>query len=949
MSESDHTAVFQSGECAIDLALRELRVRGSVVPIGRRAFAILSVLVQAANETVIRDHLVERVWGGEPVGDGTIDVHILAIRKALGPHRWMLKTISGRGHRLVGTWTRQSGDRPVPVFAPSHAFNATTLPANASELIGRTTSLEYLREACSAYRVVTLIGPGGIGKTALAIELARSLLSQFEAGVWFVELTSLADPNLVPLAVAEAIGLQTAGGAVSAEAVARGIGHGRLLLVLDNCEHLIDAAARLVDVIVRRSQHAVVLATSRETLRTDGECIYRVPPLEVPPDDSVQVGEVLGNSAVQLFLRRTEELHATGLRDEQNLRLIAMICRHLDGIPLAIEFAAARAASLGIARVASGLRDRFALLTTGHRTALPRHQTLRAVFDWSYTLLSEAERLLLHRLAVFPGGFGFDAVCAVMHDRSPAEVRDSIVNLIAKSIVSFDRSIQVGRWRLLETVRAYALDKLAASGEWKSVARRHAEYFRDFLATFDPNGNPESSSHELASYASEVDNLRAALAWAFSFSGDARLGGQLAAAAVNFWLATSLLDECCNWLSKALDKLDGSADPEHEMVLRSGLGQALMFTAGATQATHTNLTRTLSIAEAVGNIEHQKRALHGLWQISLRSVELRKALQLSRRYAEFSHGDTDPAATRTANLMVGMSLTYLAEYVEASSLLERAIHDQPVAQRRGEMASLGLDGLTSAFGHLSTCLLARGLIDASIEAAERSIEEARQIGQPVALCLAMTRPAGLLFPEVGAFDTAERYIAAILEQADRHALHTFRALAACAKGRMLFMRGDPASSAAALRSGLAQMEATGYRSLQTIYRGYFAEALTAAGNTDEGLSEAEAALRFAEEAEYMRFVPELLCIHGNVLAQRQPDDPAAEQVFRRTIGLARQQQALYWELRAAVGLAALWHTQGRRTEAHALLAPLCRRFSEEPATPALVRANELLRAEEEQV
>jgi non-specific serine/threonine protein kinase len=413
---------------------------------------------------------------------------------------------------------------------------------------------------------------------------------------------------------------------------------------------------------------------------------------------------------------------------------------------------------------------------------------------------------------------------------------------------------------------------------------------------------------------------------------------------VNFWLATSLLDECSIWTGKALAGLDGTADDEHEMVLRNGLGQSLMFTEGMTSATHANLTRALSIAEAIGSIEHQKRAVHGLWQISLRSVELRKALQLSRRYAEFAQSDTDLAATHTANLMVGMSLTYLAEYVEASSLLERAIHDYPAAQRQREMASLGLDALSSAFGHLSTCLFARGLIDGGIRAAERSIEEAQQVGQPVALCLAMTRPAGLLFPEVGAFDTAERHIAAILEQADRHALGTFHALAACANGRMLFMRGDPASGAAALRSGLAQMEATGYRSLQTIFRGYFAEALTAAGDADEGLAEIETALRYAEQTEYLRFVPELLRIHGSVIAHGQPGDPKAEQILLRAIDLSQRQGALYWELRAALALAEHWQMQGRRTAAYALLSPICQRFTEGFTTPILARANALLQA-----
>jgi non-specific serine/threonine protein kinase len=945
LSDSSHRqTTYRSGECDIDLAQRELRIHGASVPVGGRAFDLLATLVEGANELVTRDQLTKHVWPGAIVKDGTIEFHISAIRKALGAHRGIIKTVSGRGYRLIGTWTRQPADQPKSPLASPSAGGSTNLPASTIDLVGRDASLEYLQQACSAYRLVTLTGTGGIGKTALGIELARSLLPAFDGNVWLVELASLADPTLVPLAVAEAIGLPTGRGAKSADGVARDIGGRRLLLVLDNCEHLIDAATNLAESILRLSSRAVILATSRETLRTNGEHVYRVPPLDVPQHESGQAAEILGNSAVQLFLERAEASDMAGLRDERNLRLIAGICRHLDGMPLAIEFAAARAASLGLSRVAGGLQDRFALLTTGRRTALPRHQTLRAVLDWSYALLPDAERLLLHRLAIFSGGFSFDAACAVMRGHPPAEVADGIASLVEKSVVNIEQAVSGERWRLLETVRSYAMDRLTSAGDHPPTARRHAKYFRDFFATFDPNASPESASYDLAPYTREVDNLRAALIWAFSPAGDARLGGRLAAAAANFWLAMSQLDECSNWTAKALAELNGTADDEHEMVLRNGLGQSLMFTEGMTAATHTNLTRALALAEALGNVEHQKRAVHGLWQISLRSVELRKALQLSRRYAEFAGSDADQAATRTANLMVGMSLTYLAEYVEATSLLERAIVDYPVAQRQREMASLGLDALSSAFGHLSTCVFARGLIDAGIRAAERSIEEARQIGQPVALCLAMTRPAGLLFPEVGAFDTAERHIAAILEQADLHALGTFRALAACANGRLLFMRGDPVSGAAALRSGLAQMEATGYRSLQTIFRGYFAEALTAAGNADEGLAEAETALRYAEQTEYMRFVPELLRIHGSVIAHSQPDNPKAEQILRRAIDLSQRQGALYWELRAALALAEQWQMQGRRSEAHALLSPVYGRFTEGFTTPTLTRASALLLA-----
>jgi non-specific serine/threonine protein kinase len=943
---SGHQPIYRSGDCEIDLVQRQLRIRGAAVPIGGRAFDIMAVLVEAANEIVTRGELLERIWPGVTVGGTAIDVHMSAIRKALGPHRAMLKSISGRGFCLIGAWTIQSSDALPPSSPPSRIGGSTNLPAAANDLVGRAAALEHLQQACSAWRIVTLTGPGGIGKTTLAIELARNLLPAFDAGVSLVELTSLADPNLVPLAVAEAIGLPSAGGPVSAEVVARRIGHNRLLLVLDNCEHLVGAAARLAETIIRTAPHAVILATSRETLRTVGEYVYRVPPLDVPPHDSDDAAEILGNSAVQLFLGRVESLRMAGLRDRQNLRLIASICRHLDGMPLAIEFAAARATSLGLSRVASGLKDRFALLTTGRRTALPRHQTLRAVLDWSYALLPEAERLLLHRLAIFSGGFVFEAACAVMNDYLPTEVADCIVNLVEKSVVNLEVSVPSGRWRLLETVRAYALDKLTSSGDYPLTARRHAEHFRDFFATFDPNADPEGGGDELPRFTREVDNLRAALNWTFSASGDSALGTALAAAAVKFWLAASLLAECCDWTSKALAQLDGMENSEPEMVLRSGRALAVLFSQGMTPAAHADLTRALAIAEARGSIEYQQRAVYGLWLFNMRSLPLRGTLALGQRYAELARSDADPAAMIMADLFIGTALTYLGEYVEAAELLERTILNYPVKRRYRELARLGIDPRASAIGHLSVCLFSRGLMDAAIRVGERAIEEARQVGHPIATSMAMAWPASLQFPGIGAFDTAERYIAALLEHADRYALETYHAIAMCAKGRLLAMRGDPRAGLAVLRPSFAQLKETGYRLFAAFFHGAFAETLAAAGHIDEGLAEVEPALRYAEQMDYM-FVPELLRIHGSLIANRNPDDhPAPEQLFLRAVNVAHRQQALYWELCAAVSLAELWQPQGRRAEAYALLAPICQRFTEGLTAPVLVRANALLHATE---
>src|ERR1700716_1862652 len=406
--------VYESGEWEVDLARRELRARGVPVPIGGRAFEIIEVLVQSAGELVTKNDLSARIWPGAIVEDNTLQFHISAIRKALGSDRGILKTASGRGYRLLGAWTsRQKSTSSVdsidiePMRSPAEPFQ-TNLPAAASELVGRTNAVRHLRGLLSAYRVVTLTGPGGIGKTRLALEVARGLFPSFQGDVRLVELVSLSDPGLVPSAVAGGLSLKLGGDEISAESVARAIGGQRVLLVLDNCEHVIDAAARLAETIVRKCPRTTILATSREILKIEGEYVYRVPPLDVPSQDE-EPSNIPGHSAVQLFIATTKALYSDFSPDGENLTEIAAVCRRLDGIPLAIDLAATRVATLGLQQVAAGLDNHLALLTGGRRTALPRHQTLRATLDWSYELLPEPERLVMRRLAVFAGEFTAEA------------------------------------------------------------------------------------------------------------------------------------------------------------------------------------------------------------------------------------------------------------------------------------------------------------------------------------------------------------------------------------------------------------------------------------------------------------------------------------------------------------------------------------------------------------
>ena len=475
--------IFTSGACEIDLSHRELRVHGAAVPLGGRAFEIVEVLALSAGKLVTKDELMSRVWPGAIVTEGTLHVHVVAIRKALGQFRALLKTESRRGYRLLGDWVVRRHDAPMTPSAPRSVSETamvppSNLPAMVARLVGRSTHILQVQDLVSAYRIVCLTGPGGIGKTTLGFEVARRLLGQFGDGAWLVELASLADPGLVPSAVAGVLGLRLGSKTISSEALAQAIADRSLLLVLDNCEHLIGAVAGLIEVLVRRCPHVAILATSREILRIEGEYGYRVPALGVPAQDQVDADQILAHSAAQLFVARATELGSDFSSDPASVLAIASICRHLDGIPLAVELAASQAAVLGTRQVDTALSERIAPLANRRRAAFPRHQTLGATLDWSYNLLSGPERQLLQRLAVFSGSFSLAAAEAVIN-REPSpehDVVDGLLNLVAKSLVTSDTAGGAGSFRLLETTREYALSKLTESGGLGEFSRRHAEY-----------------------------------------------------------------------------------------------------------------------------------------------------------------------------------------------------------------------------------------------------------------------------------------------------------------------------------------------------------------------------------------------------------------------------------------------------------------------------------------
>jgi non-specific serine/threonine protein kinase len=515
-SENDRP-VYASLQCEIDVGRRELRVFGSAVPVGARAFEIIEVLAASAGELITKDELMNRIWPGAIVMENTLQVHAMAIRKALGPYRNLLKTESRRGYRLLGDWIVRRHDAARPPSGLRHVrvngdSPVTNFPATVTRLVGRSAAIARLQDLMSAYRMVTLSGPGGIGKSTLAMKVARRILGDFPDGGWLVELASLSDPTLVPSTVAGVLGLRLGSNNIVPESVAGAIGDKKLLLVLDNCEHLVGAVASLAEALLAQCPNVTVQATSRETLRIQGEHVFRVPSLDLPATDQMAAAQIMEHSAPELFVARATALGSDFSANTNYLPTIAAICRRLDGIPLAIELAAARAATIGLEHVAARLDERFALLTNGRRTALPRHRTLRATLDWSYQLLSSEEQGLLNCLAMFAGPFSIDAACAVAAKVMEAtETSSAVADLVGKSLVIRVADPVRVEFRLLETTRAYALDRLNESGAMAEVARRHAGYFLGLLGNVDAERQSQSSDPYRAVFRRRADEIHVAL------------------------------------------------------------------------------------------------------------------------------------------------------------------------------------------------------------------------------------------------------------------------------------------------------------------------------------------------------------------------------------------------------------------------------------------------------
>ena len=928
--------VLSFGPFELSIGNRLLTNGAKVVPLGARAMDILIVLVEQPNQLVGRRTLIERVWPKRGAEQVSLRVHISALRRALDqsdPGRRYIANVPGRGYSFVVPVASLSPPTPGDINPSSRS----RLPARLMRMLGRSDALATIQMKLAEQKFVTIVGPGGIGKTTIAVAVAHEMSAAFNGQIHFVDLSALGGAALVAPAVASALGVSVQTNNVVPALIDRLLER-PTLIILDCCEHLIDGASALAEELICRVPTLHLLATSREAMRVEGEHVYELCTLACPPEDGgSSAHDVLQYPAVQLLVDRVRTVRGDFELVDADAPIAAGMCRRLDGIPLAIELAAGRVDIFGLGKTASLLDDRLNLSWVGRRTALPKHQTLNAALEWSYDLLDEAEQRVLSRLSVFAGGFTFEAAVAVVADQmiDEANVSDCVWELRSKSMIA-PRG-QEGRLRLLDTTLAFASRRLANSDEGNHCRRRHALYFCDLLKQGAAMELPE----RLGALGGEVDNLRAALNWAFSAEGDAKIGVELAAASASTWMAMALLTECREWMTKAIGRLDdASAGSRQEMIIQSALASCMMFTDGMTEETYANWAKTRFLAECLNDTECQLDSLLVLWAHQIRLPSYPEATELADRCGDVADGTGNRGAIATANYMRGITYHHSGRILQAEAHFELSLHRDDETYRQSLIKRFGYDRKVDALAVLANLAWLRGCPDQARRLNQTSIAEARQLDHAVPLCVALAWASFNTYL-TGPDDLETEALAnELVDHAAKYAVESYHgfglSMQALCKARR--DQGEPAS--ATLYRGLEKLSAARYGVFNWILQAEFARCTAVAGRPRQGLAVFERAKIDLDEAQWC--APELRRIRGELALGNDEGLAVGRQYFLSALELSDKQASLSWALRAATSLALAEKSAERKEAAWRTLQATHAKFREGLETPDLRLAKEVL-------
>jgi predicted ATPase/DNA-binding winged helix-turn-helix (wHTH) protein len=942
------TETISFGPFRLVASERLLTKDGVPVELSPRAFDILVTLLSRPTEVVTKGDLMDRAWPGVTVEEGSLRFHITNLRKALGDGSGgarYITTVSGRGYCFVAPVSR-SGEQSPPPKTPGRVFREANLPGRLGAMIDREEDLKVLLVRLHTERFVTVVGSGGVGKTTLAVAVGHQLIDHFAGAVLFVDLSMIGDPDLVPTVVASMLGLSVQ----SADATPGLVAHlrdKRMLLILDTCEHLIETVATLAAAIYATASQVHVLATSRETLQVEGEHVYRLEPLECAPDDEVlTAAAAMTFPATQLFLDRARASGARLEFSDAEAAVVVSMCRKLDGVALAIELAARRVEAYGVHQTAAMLDQRLTLLWVGSRSAPPRHKTLQATLDWSYKLLSDVERIVLCRLAIFAGHFPLDAALAIATSASVDRslVFSAIDSLVAKSMVATRPVGAMMRYRLLDTTRAYARESSADDAEFADVAARHAIYYRQWLEQRGIDWPTLTTAAERAPHFGALNNVRAALEWAFGSDGNAEIGIGLAAAAVPVFLTMSLLPECHRWSERAMVALaDGARGGAEEMHLQAGLGISSMHIHGESEAARAALSRSLAVAEARGDLLHQVGMLGLLHMFHFRGGEFKTAVQYARRCRSVAGIVEDPAAMALAHSILGRSLHLSGELddarVELLASLELWSHSPSAT------IYISFDRHYRAGIALARTLWLLGFPAQAVERIHQAIEDAEAVDHPASLAVASLAWAASIFLWTGDVAGVNACIDSSVSHAASQSLGPLSAVCRARKAELAIYQGDAHEGVESLRASLGKIHAAHYELMTTEFNISLVQGLRAAGRLAEGIALIDETIELVETNGDLCYMPELLRAKGSLLlAMPRAGRGDAEACLIQSLALSRKQGTRAWELRAATDLANLYAGQGQSERGLALLLPVFEQFTEGFETADLIAAKSLLSA-----
>lgn len=875
-NEETKMTTFRFGKFEVDVERRTLCRDAEAVKIGARAFDILACLVGSAGKVVTKDELIRTVWPATHVDDVALRVHMVALRKAIsdGGKGSCIESIAGRGYQFVSDVSRI--ERRISDAPDSKKFKST-LPAVLEQVIGREAFIKEATELLGTARLMTIVGPGGIGKTTVALNLARDLEKSYDRSV-FLDLAALSDGSQIGPLLASRLCLVVYTND-PLPGIVRALAEIRTLLIFDNCEHLIDDCAEIVERLLGAVRTVTIIATSRETLRVRSEHVRILQGLTSPEVDEA-VNDPHSYSAVELFVRRFEAANGNlSLDGNDDLLHAAAIVTRLDGIPLAIELAAARAASLGIRAVYDSMHDPINLLKRGKRTAPQRQQTLRATLEWSFSLLSPNERRLLEYLSVFAGSFHPAFAAAIVGDWiCGSEFEDAIGGLSAKSLISVSR--QDKRLRLLEVTRAFAREELARSGNEFLAQTAHANWVLERLGAAARDWTSVSTPQWMSSYSQLINDVRLALQWSFD-SGQHDRALKLAATSHVLWTQLGLMGEHLRVLQRAVGIIEGaiSLEPSAETRLRSSYAAALFHikSLAADEEAIRQFRKATLTAEATGDQVEIVRAHSGITEVLTTHGRYKEAMDVAARLEDKFGLIGNNAVSR----MGSINLHFLGQFEQSDVMCRRALEAGSGNVRSTQTSGAGYDQRLMAMLVLARNAWIRGDTGTSLSHSREVVAEALNLGDPISTCLVLAVSSCAVYLGMGEFAAARHHLDILKEVASRHSLSRWTEWA---DGYELLF---PDSGATELDFERSFAEST---------PGPRVEGAVAIGGTRVGTRALDLAL--SGEPGWCR--PELLRVKGELVKHR--DANQAKRLFEAAYQMAAEQGSRVWQLRAATSL-----------------------------------------------